>query len=163
MPLPPPLALWRRCPLWTLPLGLTRGLIGSRMSRSFSTAAARTNPPWRYGISKTVPLAHVFWYSQIGRMVMACRRTSGGITSAYGITIHRCICPLPVMAVEPRCPSSTPCHAKWADWCISGMMTWRMNGGTCAALHFLPVELNANPEYFLVLVNGHGMQLAPAP
>ena len=55
------------------------------------------------------------------------------------------------------------CRAKRADWCISGTMMWRMNGGTCAALHFLPVEWNANPEYFLALADGYGMQLAPAP
>jgi len=42
-------------------------------------------------------------------------------------------------------------------------MMWRMNGGTCAALHFLPVEWNANQEYFLALADGYGMQLAPAP
>ena len=40
---------------------------------------------------------------------------------------------------------------------------WRMNGDTCAALHFLPVEWNANQEYFLALADGYGMQLAPAP
>ena len=42
-------------------------------------------------------------------------------------------------------------------------MMWRMNGGTCAALHFLPAKWNANPEYFLALADGYEMQLAPAP
>jgi hypothetical protein len=69
----------QQCPLWILPLGLTRGLIvcappkqarqlkgiGSRMSRSFSTVAGK-NLPWRGGTSKTVPLAHGFRSSRIG-------------------------------------------------------------------------------------------------
>jgi hypothetical protein len=42
-------------------------------------------------------------------------------------------------------------------------MMWWMNGGTCAALHFLPVKSNVNPEYFLALVDGHETQLAPVP
>jgi len=34
------------------------------MSKSSSTAAAGTNPPWRDGIRKTLPLVHGFWSSQ---------------------------------------------------------------------------------------------------
>jgi hypothetical protein len=40
------------------------------------------------------------------------------------------------------------------------MMMRQMNGDTCAALHFLPVKLIANPEYFLALVDSYKMQLA---
>jgi hypothetical protein len=43
------------------------------------------------------------------------------------------------------------------------MMMLQMNGGICAALHFLPVKSNANPEYFHALVDGHEVQLAPVP
>jgi hypothetical protein len=40
--------------------------IGSRMSRSFSTAAAGKNLLWRDGTSKTEPLVHGFRSSRIG-------------------------------------------------------------------------------------------------
>ena len=46
-------------------------------------------------------------------------------------------------------------RAKQADWCISGMT----NGDTCAELHFLTDEWNANPEFTLAFIDRDRMQL----